>query len=1779
MPRRLCALLFLLIIVSAAHAHDSAVYRINAGGPSFTDSLGRVWTADSNFNTGNVYSVANAIAGTVDDPLFQTERWDAATAPELQYSLPVANGKYTVNLYFAENYSLNQAVGKRVFDVFMEGQLAYDNLDIFQLAGANTALILSKDVNVSDSSLTISFGHVADSPKISAIEVIANEPPTAVASALPSTGSAPLSTNFTGSNSTDEDGTIASYSWDFGDGQNANSANPSHVYQNPGTYVATLTVEDDDGASSQQAVQVNVTTVAATAVYRINAGGTAFTDSSGNAWTADKLYNTGSTYSVTTAIAGTVDDKLFQSERWDGATAPDLQYSLPVSNGNYRVNLYFAENYVPNQVVGNRVFDVLIEGQVAFNDLDIFQQAGASTALILSKDVSVTDGTLNISFGRVVENPKINAIEVLTGTGTPTNQPPTAVASANPASGWAPLAVAFTGSNSTDSDGTISSYAWNFGDGQTATTANPSHTYQNTGNYTATLTVTDNGNLTSSKTVPISVTPSPTTAVFRVNAGGTAFTDSLGHVWSADSNFNTGNTFSVTNAISGTTDDKLYQSERYDPATAPDLVYSFPVTNGTYRVNLHFAEIYNLNQAVGKRVFDVFIEGQLAFDNVDIFQQAGGYTPLVLTKDVNVSDGTLNISFGRIVESPKISAIEILGSGTGGSHDMHSVIVVEPYTVDYDGNGSENVALKGSDSHTHEVGKSIVAYEWSENGTVFSTTANLTKSFAVGSHTIQLKITDNSTPPKTDTATATFKVAAKNNVPGALALYYESGTPGSLLDSVPATANYGVVENQFEIALQNAVIGGTPYTGNVMVRLFGAVNINTAGQYTFQAAGGSDRRLFVDGALASGPISLGTGKHQVEARFAITATTQLPLTVTYALNTAAQGPIDPAVITHDETTLKPVINTAPSSGAGAGGEQVTITGLGFFPAAQTTVHWGTQNLSGASLTVTPKSISLISPPGSGTINVTVETPNGVSDASTYNYTTSSAVNFTYSDLTTMNAPTQADWGPDGRLYVGSLDGTINAYTFDDNYTVTNVQTISTIAGLSNPNILGITFNPFDPPGAVKIYVAHGLIYAQGGGCFTGPSPYTGQVSVLTGPSFSTAQPLITKLPVSNHDHAVNGMQFDNNGDLLIANGGNTNAGVQDCAIGDLPESPLSAAILRAKTSKGASFNGNINYVNSGTTTINNDQVSGGSVDVQSGVDVQVFAHGFRNPWDLVFTTKGFIFNSENGPNTGFGPTSTSATTQTTDAQDNDELNLTEYGNYYGHPNRNRGRYDARQNVYRSGSAANIPAIFNQKLATFVPSTDGITEYRANTFGGALRGNLFAQKWSSTTYKIVLGADGKSVTNNSSFTTSLSTLDIVASPGGALIGTDYTNNKLKIAKANDTTGAMTIFDIFPWRAPKAGGKSFVIGGKNFSGTTTVTIGGASATVTSVSATRIKGTLPANASAPASLVDVVVTSNGQTSTLTQAFRYLSTAGSEPIPDRWVTGSPMPVSLGEVAGGVIGTKLYLVGENNSATLSYDLASGTWSSTTALAQRPLVGNHHGAEVFNGKLYLIGGFGGGSEGKVQIYNPATNSWTTGANMPFATGSPATALINGQIYVAGGIVNGATTNLAAKYNPTTNAWTSIAPMPVGRNHAASNTDGTKLYVFGGRDGANVPSNGFNDTQIYNPSTNTWQSSSQAGSTLAPLPQARGGMGKAVYYKGEFYVIGGETSTGAGATAQKVYTRVDIYNPATNAWRLGAAMPTGRHGIFPLLHGWRIYVPGGGTQAGFSNSNINQIYIP
>ena len=83
---------------------------------------------------------------------------------------------------------------------------------------------------------------------------------------------------------------------------------------------------------------------------------------------------------------------LFQSERYDTSSRPEMQWNFPVSNGNYEVRLYFAENYSGAGSPGKRVFDVVIEDMLALDDYDVVADAGAMFVGVMQNfEVEVTD--------------------------------------------------------------------------------------------------------------------------------------------------------------------------------------------------------------------------------------------------------------------------------------------------------------------------------------------------------------------------------------------------------------------------------------------------------------------------------------------------------------------------------------------------------------------------------------------------------------------------------------------------------------------------------------------------------------------------------------------------------------------------------------------------------------------------------------------------------------------------------------------------------------------------------------------------------------------------------------------------------------------------------------------------------------------------------------------------------------------------------------------------------------------------------------------------------------------------------------------------------------------------------------------------------------------------------------------------------------------------------------------------------------------------------------------
>lgn len=143
----------------------------------------------------------------------------------------------------------------------------------------------------------------------------------------------------------------------------------------------------------------------------------------------------------------------------------------------------------------------------------------------------------------------------------------------------------------------------------------------------------------------------------RIDTGATkSYTDHDGHVWLADTGFIGGSTYDRPHiAVANTTDDRIYQSERFDLTG-----YSLPVSNGRYRVRLHFAEMYYLITAAGQRVFNLDVEGT-DLGRIDIFAATGGrYRAMSRSVDVTVTDGHLDLKFTALVQYPKIDGIEVL---------------------------------------------------------------------------------------------------------------------------------------------------------------------------------------------------------------------------------------------------------------------------------------------------------------------------------------------------------------------------------------------------------------------------------------------------------------------------------------------------------------------------------------------------------------------------------------------------------------------------------------------------------------------------------------------------------------------------------------------------------------------------------------------------------------------------------------------------------------------------------------------------------------------------------------------------------------------------------------------------------------------------------------------------------------------------------------------------------------------------------------------------------------
>jgi N-acetylneuraminic acid mutarotase len=206
-----------------------------------------------------------------------------------------------------------------------------------------------------------------------------------------------------------------------------------------------------------------------------------------------------------------------------------------------------------------------------------------------------------------------------------------------------------------------------------------------------------------------------------------------------------------------------------------------------------------------------------------------------------------------------------------------------------------------------------------------------------------------------------------------------------------------------------------------------------------------------------------------------------------------------------------------------------------------------------------------------------------------------------------------------------------------------------------------------------------------------------------------------------------------------------------------------------------------------------------------------------------------------------------------------------------------------------------------------------------------------------------------------------------------------------------------------------------------------------------------------------------------------------------------------------------------------------------------------------DGRICAIGGWDGTSQtyATVEIYSPASDTWSTGASMPTSRDDMAAARgTDGRIYVFGGQAGNLGAPLATLeiYDPSSNLWTTGAPLTTARNSpaAAAGTDG-RIYALGGDD-ANLGDPPYASVEAYTPSSNTW-------AAVAPMPTARTRLAAATGADGSIYALGG--NIGGDAT-----TAAEIYNPTANTWTAGPALLQKAQYLAAAVLSGHVYAMGG-----------------
>ncbi len=285
-----------------------------------------------------------------------------------------------------------------------------------------------------------------------------------------------------------------------------------------------------------------------------------------------------------------------------------------------------------------------------------------------------------------------------------------------------------------------------------------------------------------------------------------------------------------------------------------------------------------------------------------------------------------------------------------------------------------------------------------------------------------------------------------------------------------------------------------------------------------------------------------------------------------------------------------------------------------------------------------------------------------------------------------------------------------------------------------------------------------------------------------------------------------------------------------------------------------------------------------------------------------------------------------------------------------------------------------------------------------------------------------------------------------------------------------------------------------------------------------------------------------------------------------DSWTSMEPLPTARAGIGVAVVDGKIYAIGGHtwskyHNTNEVYDPATNTWTNKTSM---PTPRSNFGIAVFENKIYTIGGSTGDWEytNVNEVYDPVTDTWETKSSMPRIRSALDANVIDGKIYMIGGGRRGPlydNFDVNEVYDPITDSWITKTTLPIGVQWYASAVVNNKIYII--TDSLN---------QIYDSSTDTWSS---GASPPTSVDQPAAGVTAGDTATQRIYVLGGAKNLEAVNLNQ-------VYDPETDVWVTGTAMPTARYALGVAVVNDSLYVIGGHEGwFGTPISAANERYTP